>query len=89
MKTIASAWRSSPHVRAFARSVVVAASTYLLGAIQQGDAVSLSALGFAVASAALTWIVGFLTPVEPFIGPDFAKPKVQVPSPPADQEPAK
>ena len=89
MNRIAEAWRSSPHVRAFARAVVVAASTYLLGAIQQDTPLSLEALGFAVASAGLTWLVGFLTPAEPFIGPSYSQPRVEVPVPPADPEPAK
>jgi hypothetical protein len=85
---IANTWRSSPHLRFIVRTVVVAAATYVIGAFQQGQALDLSALGVAVCTAGLTALVGLLTPVEPFVGPSFAKPEnVEVPSPPAIEVP--
>lgn len=86
---IGSAWLKSPAFRFVVRTVVVAAATYLIAAFQQGEAVDLTALGVAAATAGLTALVGLLTPVEPFVGPSFAKPdNVEVPKPPAKPRPA-
>lgn len=84
MSSIAKLWRESPHIRFIVRSVVVAAASYLIAALNSGEALDLGALGLAAATAGLTALVGFLTPVEPFVGPDFAKAdRVEVPKPPA------
>jgi hypothetical protein len=40
-------------------------------------------LGVAAVTAGLTATIGILTPVEPLVGPSFAKPVVEVPAPPA------
>lgn len=87
---IGTAWLKSPAFRMIVRTVVVAAATYLVTALQQGEAIDLTALGVAACTAGLTALVGLLTPVEPFVGPGFAKPdNVEVPKPPADVKPAK
>ena len=84
MKSLLNSWRGSPALRFFVRTIVVAAATYVVTALQQGEAIDLTALGVAAATAGLTALVGLLTPVEPFVGPSFAKPeKVEVPVPPA------
>jgi hypothetical protein len=83
VKALAKAWRENPKVRFLARTVVVAAATYLVTAFQQGQAIDLTALGVAAVTAGLTATIGILTPVEPLVGPSFAKPVVEVPAPPA------
>lgn len=86
---IGTAWLKSPAFRFVVRSAVVAAATYVVTAFQQGQAVDLTALGVAACTAGLTALVGLLTPVEPFVGPSFAKPdNVEVPAPPAEVKPA-
>ena len=85
---IGTAWLKSPAFRMLVRTVVVAASTYVVTALQQGSAIDLTALAVAACTAGLTATIGLLTPVEPFVGPSFAKPdNVEVPAPPA--KPAK
>lgn len=80
---IGTAWLKSPAFRFLVRTVVVATATYIMTAFQQGEAIDLTALGVAAATAGLTALVGLLTPVEPFVGPSFAKPeRVEVPPPP-------
>ena len=89
MKALAAQWRSSPMVRALARAVVFAAATYVYTALKAGEAIDLASLGTAAAVGATGFLVGFLSPVEPFIGPKYSKPDgIEVPSPPADPEPA-
>lgn len=88
MKSLAQSWQKYPQIRFLARTVVVAGATYLIAAFGQGNALDWNALGYACATAGLTALVGLLTPVEPFVGPDFAKAnKVEVPKPPAKTKP--
>lgn len=70
-------------VRFLARVVSVAVASYLVTALAAGEAISLAALGAAGAIAGLDAFVKYLTPLEPFVGPSFAKPeRVEVPPPP-------
>jgi hypothetical protein len=78
-------FRNSPGFRMGVRTVVVAILGYLLVVFGTGlEAFELDSFLWGFGQALVYAVVGLLTPMEPFVGPDFAKPEaVQVPSPPA------
>lgn len=88
LRELGDVWRRSPAIRFAARAASVAAVTYFVTALKQGDPLDLWALGAAAAIAGGDGLLKYLTPLEPFVGPDFAKPTgVETPSPPATPVP--
>ena len=81
MKAIAEAWKKSPVLRMVSRSIAVAVVSYVMGAFQAGEALTLTGLYLAAGTSGGTAILGVLTPLEPFVGVNKAT--VEVPSPPA------
>lgn len=80
-------WRNDPKARFYVRTAVVAAAGYLVQAFRSGQILTWHALSAGAATAAITAIIGILTPAEPFIG---KKAKLAlVPSPPAAPEDTK
>lgn len=77
-------WKTSPALRFFVRTVVVAVAGYAVTAFQQGITDWRSFLG-GLAAAGITAVVGLVTPVEPFVGVNKTD-GVQVPTPPAVPE---
>lgn len=83
LRSLADAWRRSPAIRFAARAACVAAVSYVVSALVAGDPLDLHALAAAAAIAGGDSIVKYLTPLEPFVGPNFTKPsRVEVPPPP-------
>jgi hypothetical protein len=86
---IKGAWRKYPKVRMAARTLAVGVITYLVSEVGDGDIDDWGALGDAMITAAIYALAGIFTPLEPFVGPDFAKANnVTVPEPPANPTPA-
>lgn len=77
-------WRESPKVRFAARTVGVAVGGYVVQTIRSGNPWTLSGLIAGAGTAAFTAVLGFFTPLEPFVGVNKAK--VEVPTPPAIPE---
>lgn len=84
LRSIADYWRRSASFRFLARTASVAVVSYVVTATKQDDPIDLAALVAAVVISGGDALVKYLTPLEPFVGPSFAKPEgVEVPPPPA------
>jgi hypothetical protein len=77
-------WKTSPKLRFAARTVGVAAAGYIVQSYR-GGFTDWKSFASGLATAAITALLGLITPLEPFVGVNKAK--IEVPSPPAVPEP--
>lgn len=84
LRAIKKLWKSSPKIRFAARTLMVGIAGAVWQSWRQGTITDWATLKAAVTTAAITAVVGFITPLEPFVGVN--KTTVEVPSPPAEKE---
>jgi len=68
MGNLVQLWKTSPVLRFVVRTVVVAVAGYIVASLKEGITDWRSFVGGAL-TAAITALVGLVTPVEPKVGP--------------------